>query len=68
VEVKTTKLGKETPFFVTRNEVLTSRKKAETFHLYRLFRFSRGPKLYTLRGPLDKTCQLDPMEYEARVS
>ena len=67
VEVKTTKRGKESPFFVTRNEVRVSREHGKAFHLYRLFRFSRGPRLYTVAGALDRSCVLDPTEYEARV-
>lgn len=67
VEVKTTKRGKESPFFVTRNEVRVSRDHGKAFHLYRLFRFSRGPRLYTVAGALDRSCVLDPTEYEARV-
>lgn len=67
IEVKTTKRGKETPFYVTRNEVRVSREHEKAFHLYRLFRFGRGPRLYTVAGALDKSCVLDPLEYEARV-
>lgn len=67
VEVKTTKRGKESPFFVTRNELRVSREHGKAFHLYRLFRFSRGPRLYTVAGALDRSCVLDPTGYEARV-
>ncbi len=67
VEVKTTKQGKETPFYVTRNEVRISREHQRAYHLYRLFRFQKGPRLFTLPGALDRTCVLDPTEYEARV-
>jgi hypothetical protein len=67
VEVKTTKRGKETPFFVSRNEVRVSREHDRAFHLYRLFRFARGPRLYTVSGALDRVCVLDPVEYEVRV-
>jgi hypothetical protein len=67
VEVKTTKHGKETPFYVTRNEVRVSRDHDRAYHLYRLFRFERGPRLFMVTGALDRSCVLDPMEYEARV-
>ena len=67
VEVKTTKGGKETPFFVSRNEVRVSREHGKAYYLYRLFRFQRGPRLYMLPGSLDRTCMLDPTTYEARV-
>lgn len=67
VEVKTTKHGKQMPFCVTRNEVQVSRQQAQAYHLYRLFRFQRGPRLYMLQGALEQTCVLDPLGYEARV-
>jgi Protein NO VEIN, C-terminal len=67
VEVKTTKHGKQMPFYVTRNEVRVSRDRDRAYHLYRLFRFQRGTRLYVLPGALEKSCVLDPMGYEARV-
>lgn len=67
VEVKTTKHGKETPFFVTRNEVRVSRDHGRAYHLYRLFRFHKGPRLFVVNGALDRSCMLDPVEYEARA-
>ena len=50
IEVKTTSFGKETPFFITRNEVDLSRTEAEHFHLYRLFDFRKEPRLFKFRG------------------
>ena len=67
IEVKTTKHGKDTPFYVSRNEVRVSRHYDEAYHLYRLFTFPKAPQLYTVVGALDRCCALDPTEYEARV-
>jgi hypothetical protein len=67
IEVKTTTFGASTPFFVSANQVATSAAHAETFQLYRLFSFSRAPKLFTLPGALGKTCDLRAVEFEARV-
>jgi hypothetical protein len=67
IEVKTTAYGKETPFFVSRNEVAVSRRRAEHFHLYRLFRFRQDPRLYGLRGALGDTCRLDAIQFTAQV-
>lgn len=58
IEVKTTKYGAETPFFVSRNEVSTSEQRASLYHVYRLYRFRQAPKLYTLPGAISQTCQL----------
>lgn len=61
IEVKTTGFGPFTPFFASRNEVSVSDVRDESYHLYRLFRFRRDPKLFRLKGSLEKTCVLDPV-------
>jgi hypothetical protein len=58
VEVKTTKYGQSTPFFVTRNELATSQKHSSAYHVYRLYAFSREPSLYVLPGSIEATCHL----------
>ena len=68
VEVKTTTQGKYFPFFVTANEVRCSEATARQYHLYRLFRFSHGPRLYVLHGALSDLCRLEPMAYRATVA
>ena len=68
IEVKTTSFGKETPFFITRNEVDLSRSEIDHFHLYRLFDFRKEPHLFSFRGPVDKHCHLDPMTFQAHFS
>jgi hypothetical protein len=65
IEVKTTNFGKETPFFVSKNELHLSKGCSEQFHLYRLFEFKQQPKLFDLPGALDTHCELDPVSYRA---
>jgi hypothetical protein len=65
IEVKTTKYGRETPFFVSANEALTSAKHAVHYHLYRLFSFREAPGLYMLPGPIGETCHLSAATYLA---
>ena len=65
IEVKTTKYGSETPFFVTRNEVATSEKRAAQYQVYRLFAFREAPRLYTLPGAIGATCRLSPATFLA---
>lgn len=65
IEVKTTKYGKATPFYVTRNEVAASARHNSCYHLYRLFSFQRAPGLYTLAGSIDATCWLSAANYVA---
>ena len=67
IEVKTTKYGRETPFFVSRNEVVVSEARAPTYQLYRLFGFRTEPRLFTLCGALSKTCRLSTTSYIATV-
>mgnify|MGYP003381927593 FL=1 len=65
IEVKTTKYGSETPFFVTRNEVQTSERRAIQYQLYRLFAFRQTPRLYALPGAIGTTCQLSATTFLA---
>lgn len=65
IEVKTTKYGAETPFFVTRNEVSTSERRASLYHVYRLYSFRQTPKLYTLAGAISQSCQLSAASFLA---
>ena len=67
VEVKTTRFGIETPFFVSRNEVDVSKAQAEIYHVHRVFTFEKNPRLFILNGSLDQVCQLAPVQYVARV-
>jgi hypothetical protein len=68
IEVKTTAYGSLTPFFVTRNELDTSRKADAGYYLYRAFEFRRRPKLFAKQGPLDRSFSLDPSQYVAKLA
>lgn len=65
IEVKTTAFGKETPFFVTKNELNFSRDSRDQFMLCRVFEFRKAPQLFHLKGPLEQNCTLDPVTYRA---
>lgn len=66
IEAKTTKYGKNTPFFVTPNELRFSRDNASRFYLYRLFKFRNTPRLFALNGSMEDRCILEPSEFIAR--
>ena len=68
IEVKTTGFGKETPFFISKNEVEFSIAFPRDFHLYRLFDFRRSPRMFDLKGPVDRNCHLDPFSFIGRFS
>lgn len=63
IEVKTTKLGKETPFFFTRNELLFSSKHSKNFHLFRLFNFEKDTRLFIKNGSFENICYSYPITY-----
>lgn len=67
IEVKTTKYGAHTPFYVSRNELNVSMSRSLQYHLYRVFDFRTRPHLFTLQGAFSSTCRLDPNSYVATV-
>lgn len=67
IEVKTTKYGQETPFFVSRHELSVSEARLDRYHLYRLFRFKVSPRLFILGGALSRSCTLAATTYMASV-
>ncbi len=68
IEVKTTRFGMDTPFFLSRNEVTVSERESDHYQLYRVFEFRERPKLFTLPGNLRHTCALVPESYVGRVA
>ena len=66
IEAKTTKYGKNTPFFVTPGELKFSRENSCRYFLYRIFRFRQTPCLFALHGYLEDRCVLEPSEFIAR--
>lgn len=68
IEVKTTAYAKDTPFFISDNELAFARANEQAFRLYRLFEFRRLPRLFELHGRLDNQCRLDPISFRASFS
>lgn len=64
IEVKTTKLSKETPIYLSRNELTFSTTKAKDFYLYRVFNFYESPRLFIKQGSYDEFCQLLPQTFK----
>ncbi len=65
IEVKTTKYGRNTPFYATRNEIVVSEANRTKYQVYRLFQFRKVPALYTLPGAISTSCQLSPVSFHA---
>lgn len=65
IEVKTTRSGILTPFYLTRNELEVSRSAAEQYSLYRVHSFGLRTRVYWLEGALDSSCDLAAHSYRA---
>lgn len=68
IEVKTTRYGSETPFFVSRHEVAVSKKERDRYRVYRVFDFRYRPRFFQKCGQIDEMFLLEPAQYEARVT
>lgn len=67
IEIKTTKLPRESRFYVSRNEVEVSRERADQYSLYRVCDWGTPrPGLYILDGAIPDTCLLTPQTYLAQ--
>jgi hypothetical protein len=67
IEVKTTKLAKETPFYFSRNELLFSRGHSDQYNLYRLFNFEDDAKMFIRNGGLDSFCHIVPTYFKGYI-
>jgi len=67
IEVKTTRGGSTTPFYLTRNENEVARERPDAFRLYRLHDFSQKPGLFTLTPPLEAVLQLEALTFRASL-
>jgi hypothetical protein len=63
IEVKTTKLTKETPIYFSRNELEFSIKHSKDYHLYRLFNIEEKPRMFKKNGDLNSICYSIPLTY-----
>ena len=67
IEVKTTRYGRHTPFYISAGELRFSNVHAESYHLYRLFGFRKVPRLFTLPGEVGQHVRLQPVSYRAHL-
>ena len=65
IEVKTTRYGMYTPFYMSAGEVRFSKSHASAYSLYRLFQFRQGPGLFTLPGDVEHNVRLRSVNYRA---
>lgn len=67
IEVKTTKLTREAPFFFTSRELQFSASVAQDFHLYRVFDFNNNPKMFCLNGSYKQFCKMEAVHYRGWI-
>ncbi|WDZ75058.1 DUF3883 domain-containing protein [Ensifer adhaerens] len=65
IEVKTTNGWERTPFHISRNELEVAESRREAWCLLRLYDFSRHPRAFELRPPLDTHVSLIATSYQA---
>src|SRR5690606_8332359 len=64
IEVKTTKLAKETPIFFSKNELDFSVENSGNFHLYRIFNFEEQANMFNRIGALNHICRSVPVSFK----
>lgn len=65
IEVKTTNGGRQTPFYISENELRFAEDEPEKFVLVRVYNFSEEPACFELRSPLEQNLSLKPAVYKA---
>lgn len=64
IEVKTTKLSKDSPFFFSKNEYEFSRSNDSQYYLYRLYNFINDPKMFLFNGCYDTFCNVEAIGFK----
>lgn len=64
IEVKSTKLTKEAPFYFSALEYDFSKRQRSSFFLYRVFNLKAEPKLFIANGAYDEFCNIRPTQFK----
>lgn len=64
IEVKSTKLTKETPIFFSKTEFDFSKQYAKDYWLYRVFNIQSQPKMFQMNGQFDDFCHVEAQTYK----
>src|SRR5690606_26831205 len=64
IEVKSTKLTKEAPFYLSALEYDFSKRQSSNFFLYRVFNLKTDPKLFIAHGAYDAFCNIRPTQFK----
>lgn len=67
IEVKSTALAAETPFYFSSAELDFARRHLQFYALYRVSRVDDSPQFFVLRGPAVIDLDMVPVTYQARM-
>jgi Domain of unknown function (DUF3883) len=67
IEVKTTALGAQTPFYISSAELEFARCHPQSFALYRVYDVRCNPAFYVLEGDITPALDLAPTVYRAQL-
>jgi len=67
LEVKTTNGWERTPFHLSRNEIAVAGERRDHWHLVRVWNFTRTPRAFELRPPLEAHIDLTPTSFLAAL-
>lgn len=65
IEVKTTNGSARTPFYLSRNERACAEEMPAAWRIYRVHRFARDPRVFTLAPPLEAAVRLRAENWRA---
>jgi hypothetical protein len=68
IEVKTTALGAQTPFYISSAELEFARRHPRSFALYRVYDVLDKPRFYILEGDVAQAVELIPTVFRAQLT
>jgi Domain of unknown function (DUF3883) len=68
IEVKTTALGAQTPFYISSAELEFARRHPRSFALYRVYDVLDKPRFYVLEGDISQAVELMPTVFRAQLT
>ena len=68
IEVKTTRLGAETPFYITSAELDFAKRHPGLYALYRVYDVLRQPRFFGLEGEIGDVLELTAITYRAQLA
>ncbi|PVZ67784.1 DUF3883 domain-containing protein [Pelagibaculum spongiae] len=67
IEVKTTRGSQNAPFFISPNEIAFSNEYPDQFSIYRVFSYSRQPRLFRMPGEVARNFDIKPSMFMANI-